>query len=227
MSTPLVSPTVQAMLQSIRNMLNQPDPNNSYWTDSELLEYINEAIRVYFAEYSATNEGNFTTTASLDITSGTRTIALPSDFFKVKALYRVTTGENVLLEYKNNLSRSYATTGSATGSGYTPAYYFQGNNIVLHDTPGFSEVGGLFLEYLQFPETMLNGSDTLTAQISPIFRQIVERYALYLAKLKESLGNGTVIPTSLTQNLADLVAQFREIIQLRSKNPTYAQAFDP
>lgn len=227
MSTPLVSPTTQDMLQAIRNMLGQPDPNNSYWTDGELLSYINEAVRIHFAELTGIDEGHFVTTALLNITSGSRTIALPSDFFKVKVLYRVTDGANLPLTYRNNLNRSYDTTGNDSGQGYRPDYYFQGNSLVLMDTPGFSETGGLLLEYIQFPETLLNGSDQLTAQISPIFRQVIERYATYQAKLKESLGTGSTIPASLTQNLADLLQQFRDVVAIRSKYPTSTQPFIP
>jgi len=215
------------MLQSIRNMLNQPDPNNSFWSDSELLEYINEGVRIYFAELTNIDEGHFVTTASLNITSGSRTIALPSDFFKVKVLYRVDGNDRIPLNYRNNLTGGFSTDGNTSGSGYLPDYYFQGNNLVLVDTPNFTEASGLFMEYVQFPETMLNGSDQLTAQISPVFRQVVERYATYMAKLKESLTNGAVIPPSLTQNLADVVQQFRDIIAIRSKNPTYVTPFNP
>lgn len=227
MSTPLVSPTVQDMLQAIRNMLGQPDPNNSYWTDGELLAYINEGVRVHFAELTCVDEGHFVTSTTLNIVADTRTVALPSDFFKVKVLYRVANGTNYPLVYRNNLNSAYSTTGNSTGQGYMPDYYFQGNSIVLMDTPNFSETGALLLEYIQFPETLLNGSDQLTAQISPIFRQVIERYATYQAKLKESLGTGSVIPQSLTQNLSDLLQQFRDIVAIRSKYPTHTQPFNP
>jgi hypothetical protein len=41
------------------------------------------------------------------------------------------------------------------------------------------------------------------------------------------MTNGSVIPASLTQNLADVLQQFRDVISIRSKNPTYTQPFNP
>jgi hypothetical protein len=227
MSLPLVSPSLQVMLQSVRNMLGQPDPNNSFWTDLELIEYLNEAIRIHFAELSKIDEGHFVTTTTLDFVSGTPTVALPTDHFQTKGLYRVVSQGKQLLEYRNNLRNDIVQDAGCSGDGYLPAYSFQGNNFLLNPVPNFSAEDGLYLEYIQFPEQVLNGSDVLTAQISPVFRQVVERYATYLAKLKESMTNGSVIPASLTQNLADVLQQFRDVISIRSKNPTYTQPFNP
>lgn len=226
MSTPLVSPTVEDMLQNIRNMLGQPDPTNSFWTDSELLAYINEAVRIHFAELTNIDEGHFVTTTSLDITANQRTVDLPSDFFKMKALYKTVTNGNILLNYRNNLSSSFFNDGGS-GDTYLPDYYFQGNKLVLMDTPTGSQTGALFLEYMQFPETLLSGADQLTAQIAPIFRQVVERYSTYLAKLKETMVSGAAIPQSLSQNLADVLTQFRDVVAIRSKTPTHIIPFSP
>jgi hypothetical protein len=80
---------------------------------------------------------------------------------------------------------------------------------------------------MQFPDQMSVGADTLTAQVSPIFKQLVEMYAVYKAKLKESLVNGVVLHTVAKENLNELYASFKEAIERRSKNPTFVQPFNP
>ncbi len=223
----LSSPTQQALITNIRNLLNQPESTNSFWSDSELIEYINEAVRIYFVEVAHANEGQFTTTSDLNIVSGTETIALPSDFFEAKALYKKVTDGYVVLPYMNNMTESYSTTGGSSSNHYFPSYYFRGNNLVLRDVPGLSETAGLRLEYIQFPETMVTGGDSLTSQVSPVFKQLIEMYAVYKAKLKESLVSGVNVQGPAVDNLKDLYGAFKESITNRSKNPTFITPFNP
>lgn len=227
MSTPLVSPTVQDLIQSVRLLLRQPDPANSNWSDSELLSYINEAVRIYFAELTEINEGYFTTTADLNIVSGTNTIALPSDFFKIKNVWKKVTDGFIILQYRNNVTESYSTNGGGSAEAFFPNYSFRGNNLLLSPTPNFSETSGIKIEYDAMPDTLLNGADQMTSQISPIFRQVVEMYAVYKAKLTESLVSGVRTSDIAAENLRDLLKQFREVAQKRSKNPTFILPFNP
>lgn len=227
MSTPLISPSVQDLIQSVRNLLSQPDPNNSNWTDSELLSYINEAVRIYFAELSEINEGYFVSTDDLDIVSGTQTIALPSDFFKIKNVWKKVSNGYVILKYRNNVTEGYSTQGGGSTEAYFPDYSFRGNSLLFSSVPNFSETDGIKVEYVAMPATLLNGADQMTAQISPIFKQVVEMYAVYKAKVKESLVSGVRTSDIAAENLRDLLKQFREVAQIRSKNPTYILPFNP
>jgi hypothetical protein len=223
----LSSPTLTDMLQQVRYTLKQPDPNNSNWSDDELLSYANEAIRIYFAELANIGEGYFTATVPLDLVAGQEEIALPADFFKIRALYKIQSQESILLSYRNNLTDSYFTDGGNSSNVYAPYYYFRGNNIVLRPLPQFTETGSMILEYIQFPETLLNGADQLTAQISPVFRQVIEMYVVFKAKFAESLVTGTNTYSIAKDHLADLLKQFRDLNAVRSKTPTYAQAWNP
>jgi hypothetical protein len=227
MSTPLVSPTVASLIRNARNLLNQPDPNNSFWSDSELLSYLNEAVRIYFAELSDIDEGEFLTSTTLDITSGVENIDLPSDFFKVKRLFKTVTGGYVLLPYRNNLVEGYITDGGTSPEAYVPYYQFQNNQLVLRPTPNFSQVAGLKLEYIAMPYTLVDSSDQVDAQISPIFRQCVEMYMVYKAKLKESLVTGVRTHDIAQENLAILAKQFKDISALRAKAITSVVPFNP
>jgi hypothetical protein len=223
----LTSPTLTTLLTNVRNFLNQPSASNSFWTDAELTVYLNEAVSLYFAEVSHSQEGLFTTSSDLNIVTDTETVSLPSDCFVVKALYKKVTDGYEILEYRNDLTEGYSTQGGTNASSYTPSYFFRGNSIVLRPTPNFSQTAGLKIEYMQFPDQMSVGADTLTAQVSPIFKQLVEMYAVYKAKLKESLVNGVVLHTVAKENLNELYASFKEAIERRSKNPTFVQPFNP
>jgi len=223
----LSSPTLTTLLANVRNLLNQPNSSNSFWSDAELTAYINEAIRIYFGELSKINEGQFTTTTDLNIVANTETIALPSDFFAAKGVYKKVNNGYMMLSYQNNMVESYNTDGGAGAETYVPSYYFRGNNLVLRPVPQFSESAGIKLEYIQFPETLVSGSDVLTSQISPVFSQVIEMYSVYKAKVKESLVSGVNTAALAQANLADLHKQYMDVIQNRSKNPTSVIPFNP
>src|SRR4051812_7349012 len=128
----LNSPTLGRLITNIRNMLNQRNPANSFWTDAELTEYINEGIRLYFQEVVLNNEGLFAATpVALDITSGVETVALPTDCYEVRVLYKKITNGYIGLPYQNDITGSYSTVSGGGSDSFLPSYHFQNNNIVL------------------------------------------------------------------------------------------------
>jgi hypothetical protein len=223
----LSAPTLQNLITNVRSLLNQPDSNNSFWRDTELTEWLNEGVRLYFNEIVNTDEGHFVALTDLNIVTDTETVALPSDCFKIRSLYKKVINGYEMLPYRNNHTESYSTQGGTSSNSYLPYYYFRANNIVLRPIPNFSETAGLRLEYVQFPDTMVNGGDGLTTQVSPIFKNVIEMYAVYKAKLKESLVNGVNTYSGAESNLGVLVKQFRDTIEQRSKNPTYIIPWNP
>jgi len=223
----LSSPVLQRLIVNARNLLNQPDRNNSFWTDEELTEYANEGIRTYFAEVLQRGDGQFVTQTDLNLVTDTETVALPTDFFALKGLYKKVNNGYILLQYNNNFTDSYSTQGGSSSAAYLPSYYLRGNNIVLRGVPNFSETAGLRIEYVQFPETLVGGGDTLTAQVSPIFKQVIEVYMVYKAKLKESMVNGVVMHKIPQEHLGELYSQLKEAISQRVQATTYIIPFDP
>ena len=222
----LASPSAQSLLTNIRNMLNQPDSTQSFWSDDELLAYINEGIRRYFTEVVKQSNGEFTTSTLLDLTAGQETVQLPSDFFQVRALYRTVPEGYEILAYRNNLTDGFYT-NIGGGPTYLPYYYLRGNEVVLRPVSNFSETGAFYLEYVYFPSTMLTGGDTLTADVSPVFRDMIEAYAIYKAKLKESMTNGQPLTPTIKQNLDDLYIAFKDSMAKRSQQPVYVVQFSP
>lgn len=224
----LTSPTLSKVLFNVRNLLSQTDPTNSTWSDLELTEYINEAIRMYFSEVAKGSEGYFTTSSTLNIVSDVETVALPSDFFEMRALYIQRNNGWEVLAYQNNLTDGFNTNGGNSSNSYSPYYFFRGNSIVLRPTPNFSATGVLRIEYIQFPDTLVNGGDAMTNQVSPIFKQLIEMYAVYKAKLKESLGgNGLQLEAPAQRNLDQIYKMFIDTINKRSQFPEFTIAFNP
>lgn len=228
----LASPTLGRIISNVRNMLGQPSAANSSWTDAELTEYINEAVRMYFAEVIPTCEGYFRVTTdplnNLSVVSGTDTVALPTDFFQCVALYIQRSNGWEMLEYRNNITDGYTTALGGTGSNtYSPYYFFQGNNLVLHPTPNFSATGILKLDYIQFPDQMITGGDLMTNQVSPVFKQLIEKYAIVQAKKKQSMVNGTDLTAVAKADLGDAYVSFKNTINKRSQYPEFVIPFSP
>jgi hypothetical protein len=219
-------PTLQQLLTSTRRLLNQPRESNSFWKDDELTEYLNEAVSMYFLECVQVNEGYFTTTANLNIVSGAVAIALPSDTFQIKNVYKKVTNGYALLSYNNSVTDGLSDL-STTGDSYLPAYKFRGNELILNPTPSGNETAGIRIEYIQFPDQMVWGGDSMTAQVSPIFKQLITMYAVYKAKLRESMVNNVATYTAAEKNLGELYGMFKDNISRRSRNPTYVVPFNP
>lgn len=223
----LSSPTTSELIVEVRVLLNQQNPDNSTWTDQQLTRWLNEAIRRYFVHVVQIDEGYFTTTASLSIVAGADTIDLPDDFFQVKGLYKKIGSDWLMLPYRNNLTEGYTTQGGANANAFLPSYYFRGNQIVIRPVPNFSETDGLSMEYIQFPETVVNGGDQVTNQVAPLFRDLLIAYTAYKAKLQESAVTGVHTYGGLQEHVGSLFTEMQEAISNRSHYPTYIIPFNP
>jgi hypothetical protein len=223
----LQPPTLSRLIKEARIFLNQKEEKNSFWKDDELSIYANDAIRQYFLILSENAEGQFDEKVSLDLVAGQETIALPTDCFEVRAIFRVQNEVNQILQYKNNLTESYDTSVQSGGDTYVPYYYFRGESIVLRPVPGTNEVGGLVLEYTKFPETLITGLDAMTSNISTIFKELVVMYMVYKAKLKESSVQGGDTYRASEGHLSSLFTQFKNTVGGRSKFPQYILPFNP
>lgn len=223
----LTAPTLRQLITNARILLNQRDPNNSFWQDDELTTYINDGVQLYFLECVQANEGYFTTTADLNIVTDVETISLPSDFFHAKNVWKKLTNGYAVMSYCNALNEGYSTQGGSAMESYIPQYNFRGNSLVIHPVPNFSQTGGIKIEYIQFPEVLIWGGNALTTQISPVFRQLVEMYAVFKAKFREAMVTGGNMHKVPEENLAALYNAFKTSLVSRSHNPTFIQPFNP
>jgi hypothetical protein len=117
--------------------------------------------------------------------------------------------------------------GNGSPNVYQPYYYFQGNNLVLRPVPNVTAAGVLKLDYIQLPDQMVNGGDSLTNQVSPVFKQLLEMYAVYKAKLKQSMTTGVDLTAIPKANLDGIYANFKNTIYPRSAYPLFTEPFNP
>lgn len=224
----LVAPSLERLVRDARILLNQPKPENSRFSDAELIGYANDALQQIFLTVNEAGEGQFDKTANLNITGGTETIPLPVDCFSVKAVFKLQGTIARRLEYHQNIVNDYDTNLSSNGSSsYEPYYYFRGNNLVLRPIPGTSETSGLIIEYTAYPQVLVYGSDNLDSGMSPLFKELIVMYIVSKAKLKDDLsgsGNGYELASN---HRNDLFKQFRHQLMERSKAPQYINTFEP
>lgn len=223
----LTQPTIEDLIGEARNLLGQPSSTNSTWSDEEIASYANEAVRRYYAEVVLHSEGQFTAESDLDLVANQDYVTLPTDFYEIKGVWKKVSGGYAPLHYRNNLTEGYSTDETQSGESYRPYYYFRGNKLILRPGPSAAETAGIRIEYIQFPESMLSGGDSLTNQVSAVFRDLIVMYIVYKAKLKESLSNGMNTYGPARENLNDLYSAFQQAIPGRSHNPTAIKPFNP
>lgn len=224
----LVAPSLERLIRDARILLSQPRAENSRFSDSELSGYANDAIQQIFLTVNEASEGQFDRSTSLNIVSGVETVALPTDCFSIKALYKVQGTVNRRLEYRQNIVMDYD--NSATNSGsttYEPYYYLRGNNLVLRPIPGFSETASLVLEYTAYPSVLVYGGETLDNGISPLFKELIVMYVVSKAKLKDDLTSGGNSRVAAQEQFSGLYANFKHQLMERSKSPQYITPFEP
>lgn len=225
MSIPLTPATLGSYITAVRDLLNQPDSANSFWSDQELTRYLNEAIRLYFLEVTNNNEGFWTKVADLNIVNNVDTVDLPTDCYKVKAVYQQVNQGYVVLPYRNAISDSYSTQGGTDSNTYFPSYFFRENKLVLRPVPNYSATGTLRVEYIYFPDVLMQSGDLASTNMMPIFRQVIEMYAVYKAKMKESLVNGVDTSVLAKANFGEVAKQFKDVVQQRSSFPQFVKAW--
>lgn len=223
----LSQPALSRIITEARLLLNQTKATNSFWSDEELGNYVNDGIRKYFLELISHDEGQFHAVTDLDIVANQETVALPSDFFRIKAVYKHTDTGYQLLRYWNNHITSYDANNNASANNYSPYYYFRENNLVLRPIPGFNETAALRIEYTQLPEQLILGTDTLPTGVSAVFKELIVMYCVYKAKVKESLVTGTDTASVAATLLEDTHRIFKESVSNRSTSVQFIAPFNP
>lgn len=224
----VIVPTLEKLVREARVLLGQPKAENSRYTDAEITQYGNDAVQQIFLTVNEAGEGQFDKSTTLNIVNAVETVALPTDCFAVKALFKLQGTVWRRLEYRNNIMMDYDVSANNSGSTtYEPYYYFRGNNLVLRPTPGFSETGSLTIEYTAFPTVLVYGGDTMDTGISPLFRELIVMYMVSKCKLKDDLAGGGNTRGPANEHLADLYKNFKHQLMERSKAPQYITSFEP
>lgn len=192
--------------------------SESFWSDDELDDYINEAYFHYWqwmlrAEYYRCQK-----TALLDLVSGTPNIALPSDFAIAKRVERVlSSGSLIPLDWDDRYDEPNYANGGGTGNDYLPSVNYEGSNLILEPTPQESVTGGIKLTYYYYPERLEDDGDEPDAAFLDFYHDIIIGQAVLFAKAKEeNIGQGGADLGSFGALQERKEQKFRETIEMPS-----------
>lgn len=128
-----------------------------YFTDTEINNYINISLSHLYDIIIASDTTYFLTQSDINITSGTRSYALPSDFYKCVgvALYAAAATDGYYTLDTFNFDERWD--NITLDADRDTRYEIRGSNIIFHPTPTFS--GKAILEYIPTPTEL---SDDVT-----------------------------------------------------------------
>ena len=196
--------------------------SEAFWLDLELDDYINTAYKHYYQQLINVGYHRLLSAPTLlTITSGTETVALPSDFFKDRLLERVIDTRTIPLHRKDRYETSNIISG-ASSSYYLPNYTFRGSNIVLEPTPSATFTNGLKLHYYPIADDLSLDADEPVAGFISDWHRMLPWKAAEMAKggrEEEDIGN-------ITNILARLEQPFLSIIEDVSQQRQFVEPFN-
>ncbi len=161
--------TVIKIIDTARALINEPleagrtfpDDTSSFFADSTLLKFFNSTQLEMANNIIDADENYFLTSTFLNITDGCATYNLPSGTIKIKRVEDVRAGSTslpteirpVTINNKGEFSYEFAT--AAIGGG---GYYIAGNQIILTNTPAYTNASAVKMYYIQKPLDVTAGS---------------------------------------------------------------------
>lgn len=153
------------------------------WTDAELLVYFNHAQEWLVDVIENVNGDYFVTSANLNTTAATASIALPSDFRKLKRLEYIngnTSHNNAPviwpIRWQDKIGLWYWWNITASSTGTPLYYYFQGSNLMLYPVPSSSVTNAIRIWYCKrLPDVTTSTSSEIPAEWH---RLLVQKAAL-------------------------------------------------
>ena len=160
------------MIDASRILLNEPlssgrtfpDNTSSFWTDSQLTTYHNLIQQELQQTIIQADEDYFVTQAYLSVVAGTAEYALPTNTIKVvrvednrdtsspRELNPVTINHREVLYPPTHFLTSQAT--------WNGGYYLRGQQIVLTDTPNYTDSAAVRVHFVRRLADVVAGSDT-------------------------------------------------------------------
>lgn len=163
----------------------------------------------------------------LSLVAGTRTVALPEDFTKVRLLEHLVGSVWYPCDFYERYDTAVTNQNTAdVGNQYRFAYSILENNIVLEPTPANDETDTLRLTYFYQVDDL--EADDEEPEIEKIFQYTLISGCCVQAKEKEEMiggGGADTIPFLRTYN--EQMQQFVNNIQLQTQQRIYTQPYGP
>lgn len=129
-----------------------------YFTDTEINNYINQSLAHLYDLIIASDMSYFLTQSDINITSGTRSYSLPSNFYKCVgvALYDSSTVDGYSVLQSFNFEERWDSITLVDDK--DTRYEIRGDNIIFHPTPTFTKTA--ILEYIPTPTELTDDVTT-------------------------------------------------------------------
>jgi hypothetical protein len=165
-----------------------------FWTDTMITRWLNMANRKVSFLLECLED-----TDEQNMTAGTASYALPSDYLKVK---RVRADSLPLRPISMpELDRCETTGSPSTDTRGTPSHFYMwGDLLYLYPTPASSVTSGVKVTYYKRPATLIGTTDE--PELPEQFQDLLVLYALHLALQRDMLYREADI----------ILGEFRELI---------------
>ena len=226
--------TAQQLITRVRGKVDEATA--TFWTDSVILDQLNESLKYYWAFIIKDFENYFAKQVLIDwVASNTDgAYALPSDFGKCRLLSRVLSNSYVPLKYFERYEG--AVDNSMANSTYAlPNYRFQGSNIKLEPAPNFDETGAMLLEYIRTLPAIVLGSvtppvtavdvDAEFAAIPMAEDCVVVRAVCKCKGIEEMVAGGGADIDPFIKDLMSTEQMMKELLEKRTMARMYVEQF--
>lgn len=164
--------TLQEVIDNARNLLNEPlsttrtfpDNTSSFFTDAILTTYHNLIQNEVQNEIVQADEDFFVTQTFLSVSANIAEYTLPTNFVKARRVEDVRNAASpieiwpITINQRSNMSPGGLRNNSADFR--VGAYYLRGNQIVLTDTPTFTNNSAIRLHYVYRLTDIASGTST-------------------------------------------------------------------
>ena len=168
-----------------------------FWADADLTVYINEAINTIWGLLPDDALRLYEAVANSNLTSGTATYALPTDFF---CEYTIIYNGIPCRKCRYSDKVIWEAISFIVSSASQPVYYVNNTAVGLMPTPSAASTSGLGVYYLKVPDALAAGANTI--DLDPVYEQIIAKLAAGRAlSIKASVSEGKVLIDSTLEDL--------------------------
>jgi hypothetical protein len=164
----------------VRNLLRETVTAESFWTDAELLVYVNQALDMRVMELAEQHEGWVTDAFTANIVANQVEYTLQEGIGRVKRVVMIVpvgddTIEVPLRRAEHWDDAVYKPTVATTDSNVLPTYRLMGNLLMLEPPPTTAVTAGLRCEFELAPDRLTADDSKIAAR----FPNVMETLLIY------------------------------------------------
>jgi len=182
--------SLQTLITATRRNINETDPTNTHFTDSELTDYLNQAVLFLGTQMEWPEQVDQATAVP-----NQALYQLPDDFIELTDVY-FNSVNPVHLAILEREDLGQITPGWQSDPASTPriAYRYNRNTIGLYPVPDANQTDyTLQIQYIYMPATLVNTTDV--PDLHSAFQMCLPFYAAFLCETR--LGNDKRAETDL------------------------------